>query len=66
MLRRIPMSLLLAAFVTSSSPLAARTDDQAAGQATKPAAENLRHLPLVVRRERSPLQCRLRRPMSRR
>ncbi len=38
MLRRIPMSLLLAAFVTSSSALAARTDDQAAGQATKPAA----------------------------
>jgi hypothetical protein len=33
------MSLLLAAFVTSVSPLAARTDDQAAGgQATKPSA----------------------------
>jgi len=38
MLRRIPTSLLLAAIVTSSSALAARTDDQAAGQATKPAA----------------------------
>ncbi len=38
MLRRIPMSLLLAAFVTSSSALASPTDDQAAGQATKPAA----------------------------
>ncbi len=36
MLRRIPMSLLLAAFVISSSALAARTDDQAAGQAAKP------------------------------
>jgi hypothetical protein len=32
------MSLLLAAFVTGSSALAARTDDQAQGQATKPAA----------------------------
>ena len=38
MLRRIPMSLLLAAFVTSSSALASPTDGQAAGQATKPAA----------------------------
>ena len=38
MLRRIPTYLLLAAFVTSGSALAARTDDQAAGQATKPAA----------------------------
>ena len=28
MLRRIPMSVLLAAFVTSSSPLAARAGDQ--------------------------------------
>jgi hypothetical protein len=38
MLRRIPTYLLLAAFVTSSSALASPTDDQAAGQATKPAA----------------------------
>jgi len=38
MLRRIPMSLLLAAFVTSSSALAARADDQGAGRATTPAA----------------------------
>jgi hypothetical protein len=38
MLRRIPMSLLLAAFVTSSSALAARTGDQGAGQAPPPAA----------------------------
>jgi hypothetical protein len=38
MLRRVPMSLLLAALVTSSLPLAARTDDQGAGQAKpKPA-----------------------------
>ncbi len=36
---RIPTSLLLAAFVTSSSALAARTDDQGgAGQAKPPAA----------------------------
>ena len=64
MLRRIPTSLLLAAFVTSSSALAARTDDHGAGQARQPPA-NLRHLPRVVR-ERSPLQCRLRRPMPHR
>ena len=38
MLRRIPMSMLLAAFVTSSSAPAARADDQAAGRATTPAA----------------------------
>ena len=38
MLRRIPTSLLLAALVMSSSALAARTDDSAQGQATKPAA----------------------------
>ncbi len=38
MLRRIPMSLLLAAFVISSSVLASPADDQATGQATKPAA----------------------------
>src|SRR4030095_8375771 len=36
MLRRIPTSLLLAALVSSSMPLAARTDDQGAGQ-KKPA-----------------------------
>lgn len=36
MLRRIPTSLLLAALVTSSIPLAARTDDRGAGQ-KKPA-----------------------------
>ena len=36
MLRRIPMSLLLAAFIMSSSALAARSDDSI--QATKPAA----------------------------
>jgi hypothetical protein len=38
MLRRIPTSLLLAAFVTSSAALLARTDNEGAGQATKPAA----------------------------
>ncbi len=38
MLRRIPMSLLLAAFVRSSSALASSTDGQGAGQAAKPAA----------------------------
>jgi len=38
MLRSIPTSLLLAALVMSSSALAARTDDSAQGQATKPAA----------------------------
>ena len=38
MLRRIPTSLLLAAFVTSSAGLVARTDDSTKGQATKPAA----------------------------
>ena len=38
MLSRIPGYLLLAALVTSGSALAARTDDQAGGQATKPAA----------------------------
>ena len=38
MLRRVPRSLLLAAFVLSSSALAARTDDSIQGQATKPAA----------------------------
>jgi hypothetical protein len=38
MLRRIPTFLLLAAFVTSSAALSARTDSGAAGQATKPAA----------------------------
>jgi hypothetical protein len=38
MLRRIPTSLLLAAFVTSSAALLARTDNEGAGQATKPSA----------------------------
>jgi hypothetical protein len=38
MLRRVPTSLLLAAFVMSSAPLPARTDDSARGQATKPAS----------------------------
>src|SRR6188472_4059900 len=38
MLRRFPMFVLLAAFVMSSSALAARTDDSTRGQATKPAA----------------------------
>jgi hypothetical protein len=38
MLRRIPTSLLLAAFVTSSAAVWARTDNEGAGQATKPAA----------------------------
>jgi len=38
MLRRIPTSLLLAAFVMNSSALAARTDGSIQGQATKPAA----------------------------
>jgi hypothetical protein len=39
MLHKIPMSVLLAAFVTSGSALASPTDDHAAGgQATKPAA----------------------------
>jgi len=40
MLRRIPTYVMLAALVTSGSALAARTDDQAAGKATKaPAAK---------------------------
>jgi hypothetical protein len=38
MLRRVRMSLLLAAFVMSSSALGAVTDDQGAGQAKPPAA----------------------------
>src|SRR3954449_1344161 len=38
MLRRIPTSLLLAAFVMSSAAVSARTDNGGAGQATKPAA----------------------------
>ena len=38
MLRSVPTSLLLAALVMSSSGLAARTDDSAHGQATKPSA----------------------------
>ena len=38
MIRRVPTSLLLAAFVMSSSALAARTVDSTPGQATKPAA----------------------------
>ena len=38
MLRRIPASLLLAAFVTSGAALSARPDTEGAGQATKPAA----------------------------
>ena len=38
MLSRIPTSLLLAAFVTSTMPLAARTADQGGGQAKPPAA----------------------------
>jgi hypothetical protein len=38
MLRRIPTSLLLAALVTSSAALSARTDSAGAGQAAKPAA----------------------------
>ena len=38
LLRTIPTSLLLAAFVLSSSALAARSDDSTHGQATKPAA----------------------------
>ena len=38
MLRSIPMYLLLTGLVTGSSALALPTDDQAAGQATKPAA----------------------------
>src|SRR5262245_13981235 len=38
MLRRIPTSLLLAAFVTSSAALSARTDSAGPGQAAKPAA----------------------------
>ena len=38
MLRRFPMFVLLAAFVMSSSALAARTDDSTQGQAAKPAA----------------------------
>ena len=56
MLRSIPTSLLLAAFVTSSSALAARTDDS--GRKAKPPSQrpvNLRHLPRV-RRAQSPLQ----------
>ena len=38
MLSRLPGYVLLAAFVTTGSALAARTDDQAGGQATKPPA----------------------------
>ena len=38
MLRTLSIYALLAAFVTSGSALAARTDDQAGGGATKPAA----------------------------
>ena len=38
MLRRIPTSLLLAAFVTTGSALAARTDDQGSAKPTTPAA----------------------------
>ena len=38
MLRRVPMSLVLAALVTSSSALAARIDDQATGTKPAPAA----------------------------
>jgi hypothetical protein len=38
MLRRIPTSLLLAAFVISGSALAARTDDDTQGRAATPAA----------------------------
>jgi hypothetical protein len=38
MIRRVPTSLLLAAFVMSSSALAARTVGSTPGQATKPAA----------------------------
>ena len=38
MLRRIPTSLLLAAFVMSSAALSARTNNESAVQATKPAA----------------------------
>ena len=38
MLRRIPTSFLLAAFVTSGAALSARPDNEGAGQATKPAA----------------------------
>ncbi len=38
MLRRIPTSLLLAVFVTSSAAVSARTGSEGAGQATKPAA----------------------------
>ena len=38
MLRRIPTYLLLAAFVTGGSALAARTDDQAASKAKTPPA----------------------------
>ena len=54
MLRRIPTYLLLAAFVTSGSALAARTEDQAAGRATSQPPENPRRRPLAVR-ARSPL-----------
>ena len=36
MLRRIPTSLLLVAFVASSAAVSARTDNEGAGQATKP------------------------------
>jgi hypothetical protein len=38
MLRRIPTSLLLGVFLTSSAALWARTDNEGAGQTTKPAA----------------------------
>ena len=45
MLRRIPMSLLLAAFVTSSSALAAPTDIRAQARAPSQPPANPRHLP---------------------
>ena len=54
MLRRIPTSLLLAAFVTSSSALAARTDDQAEGRATSQPPETCGTCPGSPR-EPSPL-----------
>ena len=51
MLRSIPMYLLLAAFVTSGSALAARTEDQAAGRATtaKPAPTTAKPAPATAK-----------------
>jgi hypothetical protein len=62
MLSRIPGYVLLAALVTSGSALAARTDGQAGGQATKPAAAKPAAPAPGSAAGAKPAQCRLRRP----